>query len=208
MSAAPAAPGWPATSPHLARVVFQFSSNPAALARGRCTSSVNRAQCFHLQCDGSYAQHDLGTTARHRGRRRRRRRHAQGPGRRLHAAHRHPQWPGRCAGQGPQHRAAPLRQPGLGHDPAARGRHRRGATRRHRLEPRREGHEPQPLQPGRSDAHRPPGRRPQPVAGREIQESLDDPRPSVPHDEVMAAMDAEIDAIERQRAGFARRKGA
>ena len=42
----------------------------------------------------------------------------------------------------------------------------------------------------------------------EIQESLDDPRPSVPHDEVMAAMDAEIDAIELQRASFARRKGA
>ena len=42
----------------------------------------------------------------------------------------------------------------------------------------------------------------------EIQESLDDPRPSLPHDEVMAAMDAEIDAVERQRAGTARRKGA
>ena len=41
----------------------------------------------------------------------------------------------------------------------------------------------------------------------EIQESLDDPRPSVPHDEAMAAMDAEIDAIELQRAGSARRKG-
>jgi hypothetical protein len=42
----------------------------------------------------------------------------------------------------------------------------------------------------------------------EIQESFDDPRPSVPHDEAMAAMDAEIDAIELQRAGSARRKGA
>jgi len=42
----------------------------------------------------------------------------------------------------------------------------------------------------------------------EIQESLDDPRPSVPHDEAMAAMDAEIDAIEIQRAGSVRRKGA
>ena len=42
----------------------------------------------------------------------------------------------------------------------------------------------------------------------EIQESLDDPRPSVPHDEAMAAMDAEIDAIELQRAGSARRRGA
>lgn len=45
----------------------------------------------------------------------------------------------------------------------------------------------------------------------EIQESLDDPRASLAHDEVMAAMDAEIDAIERQRgerAGPARRTGA
>ena len=42
----------------------------------------------------------------------------------------------------------------------------------------------------------------------EIQESLDDPRSNIPHDEVMAAMDAEIDAIENQRAGPARRKGA
>jgi hypothetical protein len=41
-----------------------------------------------------------------------------------------------------------------------------------------------------------------------IQESLDDPRPSLPHDEVMAAMDAEIDATENQRAGSSRRKGA
>ena len=46
------------------------------------------------------------------------------------------------------------------------------------------------------------------VLAAEIQESLDDPRASVPHDEVMAAMDAEIDAIELQRAGSARRKGA
>ena len=42
----------------------------------------------------------------------------------------------------------------------------------------------------------------------EIQEALDDPRPSLPHDEVMAAMDAEIDAVENQRAGTARQKGA
>ena len=41
----------------------------------------------------------------------------------------------------------------------------------------------------------------------EIQESLDDLRPSVPHDEALAAMDAEIDAIELQRAS-SRRKGA
>lgn len=42
----------------------------------------------------------------------------------------------------------------------------------------------------------------------EIQDALDDPRPSLPHDEVLAAMDAEIDAVERKRAGSARRKGA
>lgn len=42
----------------------------------------------------------------------------------------------------------------------------------------------------------------------EIQESLQDLRPRVPHDEVMAAMDAEIDAVERERASSARRRGA
>jgi hypothetical protein len=34
----------------------------------------------------------------------------------------------------------------------------------------------------------------------EIQASLDDPRPSIPQDEAMAAMEAEIDAVESQRA--------
>lgn len=42
----------------------------------------------------------------------------------------------------------------------------------------------------------------------EIQESLEDPRPSVPHDEVMAAMDAEIDTVERKRARATRNKDA
>ncbi len=41
----------------------------------------------------------------------------------------------------------------------------------------------------------------------EIQASLDDPRPSLPHDEVMAAMDADIDTIENKRARPARRTG-
>jgi PaaA2-like antitoxin len=42
----------------------------------------------------------------------------------------------------------------------------------------------------------------------EIQASLDDPRSSIPHEEVMAALDAEIDAIETPRARTVRRKGA
>ena len=42
----------------------------------------------------------------------------------------------------------------------------------------------------------------------EIQDALDDPRPSLPLDEVMAAMDAEIDALERGPAATKRRKGA
>lgn len=32
----------------------------------------------------------------------------------------------------------------------------------------------------------------------EIQDALDDPRPSLPHDEVMATMDAVIEAVERE----------
>ncbi len=46
----------------------------------------------------------------------------------------------------------------------------------------------------------------------EIQQSLDDPRPSLQQHEVMAAMeaeiDAEVDAIERQRVAPTRAKGA
>jgi len=42
----------------------------------------------------------------------------------------------------------------------------------------------------------------------EIQESLDDPRSSIPHGEVMAAMDAEIDAIEAKRTKPTRTKHA
>ncbi|MBQ0946361.1 hypothetical protein KAK07_23680 [Ideonella sp. 4Y16] len=42
----------------------------------------------------------------------------------------------------------------------------------------------------------------------EIQASLDDAQPSTPHDEVMAAMDAEIDAIGRGRARPVRRARA
>jgi len=45
----------------------------------------------------------------------------------------------------------------------------------------------------------------------EIQASLDDPQPSIPHDDAMAAMDAEIDAIENRcdkPARAARRAGA
>ena len=34
----------------------------------------------------------------------------------------------------------------------------------------------------------------------EIQDALDDPRPSLPHDEVTANMDAVIDAVERESA--------
>lgn len=42
----------------------------------------------------------------------------------------------------------------------------------------------------------------------EIQESLNDSRPSIPHDEVMDAMDAQIDAIETERTKPGRRKNA
>jgi len=40
----------------------------------------------------------------------------------------------------------------------------------------------------------------------EIREAIDDPRPSISHDEVMAAMDAEIDSIEAKRTRPARTK--
>ena len=42
----------------------------------------------------------------------------------------------------------------------------------------------------------------------EIQASIDDPRPDIPHDEVMAEMDADISALETEHATLARRRRA
>jgi len=42
----------------------------------------------------------------------------------------------------------------------------------------------------------------------EIQDALDDPRPSLPHEEVTATMDAVIDAMEREAVAAHQRSGA
>jgi hypothetical protein len=76
----------------------------------------------------------------------------------------------------------------------------RWPARRDQLEPRRKRHEPAA---GNRAAPRPCAAHEaaaynQWLAG-EIQASIDDPRPSIPHDEVMAEMDADIAALPKKK---------